>query len=251
MNEQKNTTKTQIKQAAIRQIEKFGIDKTSMRSIAAEANMTTGAIYYYYKNKQDLFDEIVTDSIHFAHRIFHENENEKITVDSLFSDVEKEARIRFKRLQEEKLYLLLLSDAMKCDSEFSQKYTSGLKSILDQAATLFASAFALDDRKLAEQFASIFMATLDGFAIQQVLHAIPKDDTSYADTLLDFFTTCTTGDQNPVPSCRDDSRREVYHGDLFQCGDHPDAGGISEIYSEIRTFCKHGQSAAVFLFFWR
>ena len=190
MNEQKNTTKTQIKQAAIRQIEKFGIDKTSMRSIAAEANMTTGAIYYYYKNKQDLFDEIVTDSIHFAHRIFHENENEKITVDSLFSDVEKEARIRFKRLQEEKLYLLLLSDAMKCDSEFSQKYTSGLKSILDQAATLFASAFALDDRKLAEQFASIFMATLDGFAIQQVLHTIPKDDTSYADTLLDFFTTC-------------------------------------------------------------
>lgn len=161
-----------------------------MRSIAAEANMTTGAIYYYYKNKQDLFDEIVTDSIHFAHRIFHENENEKITIDSLFSNVEKEARIRFKRLQEEKLYLLLLSDAMKCDSEFSQKYTSGLKSILDQAATLFASAFALDDRKLAEQFASIFMATLDGFAIQQVLHAIPKDDTSYADTLLDFFTTC-------------------------------------------------------------
>lgn len=188
MNEQKNTTKTQIKQAAIRQIEKFGIDKTSMRSIAAEANMTTGAIYYYYKNKQDLFDEIVTDSIHFAHRIFHENE--KITVDSLFSNVEKEARIRFKRLQEEKLYLLLLSDAMKCDSEFSQKYTSGLKSILDQAATLFASAFALDDRKLAEQFASIFMATLDGFAIQQVLHAIPEDDTSYADTMLDFFTTC-------------------------------------------------------------
>ena len=70
MNEQKNSTKTQIKQATIRQIEKFGIDKTSMRSIAAEANMTTGAIYYYYKNKQDLFAEIVTDSIHFAHRIF-------------------------------------------------------------------------------------------------------------------------------------------------------------------------------------
>ena len=45
MNEQKNTTKTQIKQAAIRQIEKFGIDKTSMRSIAAEANMTTNRIY--------------------------------------------------------------------------------------------------------------------------------------------------------------------------------------------------------------
>ena len=69
MNEQKNTTKTQIKQAAIRQIEKFGIDKTSMRSIAAEANMTTGAIYYYYKNKHEsrelLLDRIKEDKILF------------------------------------------------------------------------------------------------------------------------------------------------------------------------------------------
>ncbi len=112
MNEQKNTTKTQIKQAAIRQIEKFGIDKRSMRSIATGANMTTGAIYYYYKNKQDLFDEIVTDSIHFAHRIFHENENEKITVDSLFSDVEKESSDSFQTPSGRKA---ILTSIIRCD----------------------------------------------------------------------------------------------------------------------------------------
>lgn len=190
MHEKTNTTKKQIKQAAIRQIEKFGIDKTSMRSIAAEANMTTGAIYYYYKNKQDLFDEIVTDAIHFTHRIFHEYENEAITVDSLFSDVEKEVRLRLKHLQEEKLHLLLLSDAMKYDSEFSHKYAANLKSITEQAARLFSSAFGIDDLEIAEQFAAIFMATLDGFAIQQILHTIPEDDTSYTDTMLDFFKTC-------------------------------------------------------------
>lgn len=187
MDHKNLTTKTKIKEAAIRQIEKSGIDKTSMRSIAAEANMTTGAIYYYYKNKQDLFDEIVTDTIHFTHRIFHEYESESITVDSLFSDVEKEVRLRLKHLQEEKLHLLLLSDAMKYDSEFSQKYTASLKSVTYHAAKLFSAAFAIDDNEIAEQFASIFMATLDGFAIQQVLHAIPEDDTSYTDRMLDFF----------------------------------------------------------------
>ena len=190
MNEKNNTTKTMIKQAAIRQIEKFGIDKTSMRSIAAEANMTTGAIYYYYKNKQDLFDEIVTDSIHFTHRIFHEYETGTITVDSLFSDVEKEVRLRLKHLQEEKLHLLLLADAMKCDSDFSRKYTSSLKSITNQASSLLACAFGINNREIAEQFASIFMATLDGFAIHQVLHSVPDDDSSYIDTMLDFFKTC-------------------------------------------------------------
>lgn len=189
MDHKNLTTKTKIKEAAIRQIEKSGIDKTSMRSIAAEANMTTGAIYYYYKNKQDLFDEIVTDTIHFTHRIFHEYESESITVDSLFSDVEKEVRLRLKHLQEEKLHLLLLSDAMKYDSEFSQKYTASLKSVTYHAAKLFSAAFAIDDDEIAEQFASIFMATLDGFAIQQVLHAIPEDDTSYTDRMLDFFKT--------------------------------------------------------------
>ena len=33
-------------------------------------------------------------------------------------------------------------------------------------------------------------------------------------------------------------------------GDYPDAGGIPEIHSEIRAFCKYGQPAAVLLFFW-
>lgn len=30
------------------------------------------------------------------------------------------------------------------------------------------------------------MATLDGFAIQQVLHALPDNYDSYVDTMLDF-----------------------------------------------------------------
>ena len=74
---------------------------------------------------------------------------------------------------------------MKYDSEFFHKYAANLKSITEQAARLFSSAFGI-----AEQFAAIFMATLDGFAIQQILHTIPEDDTSYTDTMLDFFKTC-------------------------------------------------------------
>lgn len=84
------------KAAAIRQIDKVGISKISMRSIAAEANMTTGSIYYCYKNKQELFEDIISDSIHFTHRIFQEYELEKKPQYDLLSDVEKEARLRLK-----------------------------------------------------------------------------------------------------------------------------------------------------------
>ena len=43
-------------------------------SIIGTVSCVTPYIVWIYKNKQDLFDEIVTDSIHFAHRIFHEND---------------------------------------------------------------------------------------------------------------------------------------------------------------------------------
>lgn len=85
---------------------------------------------------------------------------------------------------------------MKYDSEFSHKYAANLKSITEQAARLFSSAFGIDDLEIAEQFAAIFMATLDGFAIQQILHTIPEDDTSYTDTMLDFFKTCVYSPKN-------------------------------------------------------
>lgn len=187
MEDKKESTKILIKQAAIRQIEKVGLTKTSMRSIAAEAEMTTGAIYYYYKNKQDLFDEIIKDSIHFTHRMFDEYKTDNITGSALLSDIEKEARLRLLRIQEEKLHILLLADAMNNDSNYRKMCTENLKSVISHAALLLAPAFEIEDSNTSEQFASIFMATLDGVAIQQLLHSLPVEEDIYIDTLIDFF----------------------------------------------------------------
>lgn len=36
-----------------------GYEKASLRSICSKANVTTGALYFFFKNKSDLFDSIV------------------------------------------------------------------------------------------------------------------------------------------------------------------------------------------------
>lgn len=189
-NNTREDSKKILKAAAIRQIDKVGISKISMRSIAAEANMTTGSIYYCYKNKQELFEDIISDSIHFTHRIFQEYELEKKPQYDLLSDVEKEARLRLKHKQEEKLYIMLLASALNKDSGYRKNYMKSLQTVTAQAGELFSHIYGIDNSTLPEQFASIFMAALDGVAIQQLYNALPTDESAYTDTLIDFFKEC-------------------------------------------------------------
>jgi AcrR family transcriptional regulator len=47
-------TRDRILDAALRLFRERGFDKTTMRDIAAEAGVATGAAYYYYRTKEDL-----------------------------------------------------------------------------------------------------------------------------------------------------------------------------------------------------
>ena len=55
----KEEVREKIKIAALREFEKNGYQKTSMRSIASSAKLTVGNLYRYFENKDDLFDVII------------------------------------------------------------------------------------------------------------------------------------------------------------------------------------------------
>lgn len=46
--------KEQIQLSAIKIVNKYGFEQATMEQIAAELDMTKGALYYYFKNKEDL-----------------------------------------------------------------------------------------------------------------------------------------------------------------------------------------------------
>lgn len=64
--------KEQIMRAAIRVFAKRGIFGTKMNMIAAEAGISHGLLYHYFKSKDDLFITIVQWSIEEAHKGFSE-----------------------------------------------------------------------------------------------------------------------------------------------------------------------------------
>ncbi|SFN36513.1 transcriptional regulator, TetR family [Izhakiella capsodis] len=60
--EQALVTKKQIIDAAIARFLEFGVSSTSLSDIASAAGVTRGAIYWHFKNKTDLLDEILIQS---------------------------------------------------------------------------------------------------------------------------------------------------------------------------------------------
>ncbi|MBX9444595.1 multidrug efflux transporter transcriptional repressor AcrR [Dickeya chrysanthemi] len=60
--QQAHETKLQIMDAAMRLFSEHGVSSTSLSDIATAAGVTRGAIYWHFKNKAELFDEIWTRS---------------------------------------------------------------------------------------------------------------------------------------------------------------------------------------------
>ncbi|AJC65523.1 MULTISPECIES: multidrug efflux transporter transcriptional repressor AcrR [Dickeya] len=100
--QQAHETKLQIMDAAMRLFSEYGVSSTSLSDIATAAGVTRGAIYWHFKNKAELFDEIWARS------------------ESKISDFEAEYQAKFPDdplhvLRELLIYILRLTDS---DSEW-------------------------------------------------------------------------------------------------------------------------------------
>jgi TetR/AcrR family transcriptional regulator, biofilm operon repressor len=56
----KELNKEKIQQAAFKCVARFGFEKTTMDDIAREVGLNKASLYYYYKNKEEIFLEITT-----------------------------------------------------------------------------------------------------------------------------------------------------------------------------------------------
>ncbi len=69
--EEAEETRRQILEAAKRVFERKGYNATRLEDIAREINMTRGVIYWHFKNKTDLFLQLVNQSVDEAIACFH------------------------------------------------------------------------------------------------------------------------------------------------------------------------------------
>lgn len=93
----KTDTKSKIMYAAIKLFPELGYENTSMRRIAEEVGITKPALYYYYQNKDELFQSIVEFGNNFSRQKLLQIRDKKMPIEEKLKEL---VWIKFSFMQE-------------------------------------------------------------------------------------------------------------------------------------------------------
>ena len=180
--------KQRIIDAAVEVIKEKGVKDTSTRDIAARAGLTTGAIYHHYKNREALLYDVLHQSLHISHKITNNPETKTKKRKEVLEEICKGVAERFSKTEEQRFYILLLSEMIAQNNELTGEYAEFYKKILHETGDLFYYAFGIENPELKTAVASLLVMGLDGFAIQQSLGALPEKDEKMIQVFIEFFS---------------------------------------------------------------
>lgn len=180
-----NQRKQRIVNAAIEVIKEKNLEKATVREIAAKAGLTTGAIYYHYKNKEELFQDIINDTMHLVYGIL-QGKGQK-SQDELLKDVTDAVAVRISSLDEQKLHLLILNNIIAKNGENLEKCKETYKTVIEQTGNMYYHTFGVENDKYKHALGAILVAALDGIAILQTLGALPEETDRMAEIFNNFF----------------------------------------------------------------
>lgn len=183
-----NKKKQHLLDAAIRVFANKGFDDASMREIAAEAGLTTGAIYHHYKNKDDLFYDAVKEAAYFVHRLSErKSDSELKSNQEMFQEIRDNVRDRMSKDVEQRLLILLAAYAISKGGRIQEKYKQDYNEIIQRVADMYFYAFGVQNQQYQKSLATILVAALDGVALQYSLGILNFSDETFKETFITFF----------------------------------------------------------------
>lgn len=186
-DEQGNDQRRRIIDAALKVFSEKGYARSTVRAIAAEANMTTGAIYYYFKDKDDLLAAAMEYAVHYVRRLSPVGADGTTRLeDDFLQDVEKATVERLKDRDLQKMQLMLASELATHEGATLERHRENYDGIIRTTAEYFEPALGTQSDD-AYYLASILVAALDGMAFQSVLGVHDDDMDKMAEVFNKFF----------------------------------------------------------------
>jgi AcrR family transcriptional regulator len=179
--------KKKIIEAAQRLIASQGVEKTSMRDIATEAGITTGAIYYYYKSKEELLYDVMDYATAITANIMQMRQMTTASPDEVLDEIARSITLRLKGGSVRRLRYYLAYQAALGDEALRAKFASDYEAQADRTAQLFDYVYGLESSPQDRLLAIIMIAALDGINLQQFMGALPADIKVLARVYNEFF----------------------------------------------------------------
>jgi len=167
--------KIRIIEAARRVISKNGIAGSTMRGIAEEAGLSTGAIYHYYSSKEQVLYDVMDESLSESSRIAEESRQGKASKEELIDEVYENILKRFEKKDENRVQFYLAEEAILGNNELRDKLKEKYKQWIEKIEDLFQSMYGKETTKYNKAFATILLGSIDGVILQLMLNANPAE----------------------------------------------------------------------------
>lgn len=200
-DEQGQTQRERILDAAMRVFARKGFKGASVREIAAEAGVTTGAIYYHYADKDDLLANALKRDVHYSFSLSPVDANgRKKDREAFLGEVYAATTNRLCDQDRQHLHQILAAEVLTLSPEEQALHEAVYEEAIRKTEEEFPEALDVPrEAENARYLASILMAALDGMAIQTSLGVHEDDTERLAQVFCDFFATSITSYLNEKP----------------------------------------------------
>ena len=180
----------EIIDAAKRVFASRGLNGASLREIAKEAGVTTGAIYYHFENKNDLLAQVMSEQVHYVEELSPTSEDgEEKDPQAFLDEVEESTRRRLLDTEWQRLHVVLAGEAVAQGADDLGHHKAVYEDVIDKTSRYFSLALGTPDCEEARFAASFLVAALDGMAIQTSFGIHEDEMEALTDEFVGFFET--------------------------------------------------------------
>lgn len=173
--------KSRIIEAARQIIYKNGIAAATMRAIAKEAGLSTGAIYHYYKNKEEILYDVMDESLSVSSRIAEETKQGRHSREEIIEEIYENIIKRFAKIDENRMQFYLSQEAILGNTELREKFREKYREWIGRTEELMQYLYGEQPTKRSKALASILIGAIDGVVMQQLLQANQVEAEEIAD----------------------------------------------------------------------
>lgn len=166
-----NEGRDRLLEAAKRVIAKSGIAGATMRAIAKEAGLSTGAIYHYYAKKEEILYDVMSASLSEARRISEQSRDGNPTREEILEEILLNIRRRFDKVDDNRIQFYLAQAAMLGDEELRSKFKDKYGEWITRTEELMG--FLYEDRPGGHRkaLATLLLGAIEGASLQLLIGA--------------------------------------------------------------------------------
>ncbi len=193
MPRDKKESHDRIVPAALKEFLSKGFDKASIRNIAAEAGLTSAALYRHFENKEEMFNALVQPGISAMREWMRKHEEDSYAaleegdIDRARSQSEVDM-IREVVFPHRDSFKLLLCCAQ------GTRYENFIHDVVEEhqkgmwRGIMFLKAKGYPVKEISQETLHMLMSAYLTALFEPIVHDYPMEDAErYLDTILDFF----------------------------------------------------------------